>query len=228
MSSPILITGTNKRVGQQLAERLAEAGFDILAVNRSPAPSAHPRIVHFQADLQSRDDRDALIAFVRSRYPALRGIIHNASLWLDDDLANLETMFKIHVEAPFHLNFELGELLRRAGKADIIHICDESSSRGSKGHVAYAATKAALQNMTLSFAEMYAPDVRVNAISPGLLIFKEDSTAEYQQKALGKALLQYEPGAEPLIHSVLYLLESNYSTGSNIVINGGRHLKKDR
>ncbi|MBM7060103.1 dihydromonapterin reductase [Pseudomonas sp. UL073] len=227
MTSPILITGTNKRVGQQLAERLAESGFDVLAVNRSPATSQHPRISHFQADLRSTADREALIAFVRGRYTALRGIIHNASLWLDDDLDNLTTMFKIHVEAPYHLNFELGELLQNGAKADIIHICDESSSRGSKGHVAYAATKAALQNMTLSFAAMYAPAVHVNAISPGLLIFKEDGDQAYQAKALQKALLSFEPGAEPLIKAVLYLLDSDYSTGSNIVINGGRHLRKN-
>jgi len=225
MTSPILITGTNKRVGQQLAERLAEAGFDILAVNRSPATSQHPRIAHFQADLRSREQREALLAFVRERYASLRGIIHNASLWLDDGLDNLETMFRIHVEAPYHLNLELGELLRRADRADIIHICDDSSSRGSKSHIAYAATKAALQNMTLSFASLYGPAVHVNAVSPGLLIFKEDSTPDYQRKVLGKAVLQYEPGAEPLIQAVFYLLESNYSTGSNIVVNGGRHLR---
>ncbi|CAD5107493.1 dihydromonapterin reductase [Zestomonas carbonaria] len=227
MTSPILITGTNKRVGLQLSERLAEAGFDVLAVNRSPAAGHHPRIAHFQADLRSTEERNALIAFVRNSYPSLRGIIHNASLWLDDDLDNLDTMFRIHVEAPFHLNRELGDLLRQSAKADIIHICDDSSSRGSKSHVAYAATKAALQNMTLSFAALYGPDVHVNAISPGLLIFKEDSTPEYQAKALNKAVLQYEPGAEPLIQAVFYLLESNYSTGSNIVINGGRHLRRN-
>ncbi|UVE16915.1 dihydromonapterin reductase [Pseudomonas sp. LS44] len=227
MTSPILITGTNKRVGQQLAQQLAEAGFDVLAVSRSPATVTHSRITTFQADLRSNDDRAALIAFVSNRFGSLRGIIHNASLWLDDDLDNLTTMFKIHVEAPFHLNMALGELLKNSTKADIIHICDESASRGSRGHVAYAATKAALQNMTLSFAEMYAPDIRVNAISPGLLIFKEDSNHEYQQKALNKALLKFEPGAEPLIEAVLYLLNSNYSTGSNIVINGGRHLRNN-
>lgn len=226
MTSPILITGTNKRVGQQLAERLAESGYDVLAVNRSPASSSHPRIRHFRADLEQRADREALIAHVHQHYASLRGIIHNASLWLDDSLDALETMFRIHVEAPYHLNLELGDLLRRGAKADIIHICDESASRGSKAHVAYAATKAALQNMTLSFAAMYAPAVHVNAISPGLLIFKEGGGPEYQETALRKALLPFEPGAEPLIKAVLFLLDSDYSTGSNIVINGGRHLRK--
>ena len=155
----------------------------------------------------------------------MRAIVHNASLWLDDDLANLNTMFKLHVEAPYHLNLALGAQLAKVDKADIIHICDETSSRGSGSHIGYAATKAALQNMVLSFAAKYAPNIRVNAILPGLLILKENSDEAYRQQTLKKALLEFEPGAQPLIEAVQFLLESQYSTGSNVVINGGRHLK---
>lgn len=188
--------------------------------------SAHPNIIQFQADLCDEQDRLALIQFLQDNFDGLRAIIHNASLWLDDSLANLNTMFKLHVEAPYHLNLALGEHLLKLDKSDIIHICDETSSRGSKSHIGYAATKAALQNMVLSFAEKYAPRVRVNAILPGLLILKENSDEEYRQQTLKKALLEFEPGAQPLIDAVLFLLESQYSTGSSVVINGGRHLKK--
>ena len=226
MNSPILVTGASKRVGLELAIRLAEAGHTVISVSRSNVFAAHERIMHFQADLQIESDRNALIDYVKANCSGLRAIIHNASLWLDDNLENLNAMFKLHVEAPYHLNLELGQQLAKLEKSDIIHICDESSSRGSASHIAYAATKAALQNMVLSFAEKYAPTVRVNAISPGLLILKENSTAEYRKQTLKKAVLEFEPGAEPLIQAVLYLLSTNYSTGSNVVINGGRHLKK--
>ena len=86
-------------------------------------------------------DRQALIEYLQSHYDGLRAIIHNASLWLDDGLDNLQTMFRLHVEAPYHLNLALGDLLGKVEKADIIHICDETSSRGSKSHIGYAATK---------------------------------------------------------------------------------------
>jgi len=226
MSAPILISGTSRRVGRALALHLAESGFAVLAVNRRSLQSEHPRIKPLSADLCQRDEREALIKHIRSRYASLRGIIHNASAWLEDDLDSLEHMYKLHIEAPFHLNDELGDLLLKAERADIIHICDESASRGSQNHIAYAATKAALLNMTLSFAERYAPSVRVNAISPGLLLFKEGSDSAYQQQALAKAALRFEPGAAPLLEAVDYLLQASYSTGSNIVINGGRHLKQ--
>ena len=226
MNSPILVTGASQRVGLALALELAQAGHTVVSASRNACTQApHPNIIPFQADLCREHDRLALIDHLQRNHDGLRAIIHNASLWLDDGPGNLETMFRLHVEAPYHLNLALGTQLARVEKADIIHICDETSSRGSKSHIGYAATKAALQNMVLSFAEKYAPTVRVNGILPGLLMFKEDGDEAYREQALKKALLEFEPGARPLIEAVMFLLESQYSTGSQLVINGGRHLK---
>ncbi|WP_407295613.1 dihydromonapterin reductase [Stutzerimonas zhaodongensis] len=226
MNSPILITGTSKRVGHALVRSLVDAGHEVITVNRSIADGHHNGALNFQADLASREDRIELIEKLRTTVSSLRGVIHNASLWLDDSLENLDYLFRIHVEAPFHLNTELAGLLSQAPRGDIIHICDESASRGSKSHIAYAATKAALQNMTLSFAATLAPNIRVNSVSPGLLIFKEDGDELYKQETLAKAVLPYEPGFQPLLDAVQFLLASTYTTGSNIVVNGGRHLKR--
>lgn len=194
MNSPILITGASQRVGLALALELAQAGHTVVSASRSlNAHAAHPNIQQFQADLTNADDRQALIDHLHKHYDGLRAIIHNASLWLDDGLDNLDTMFRLHVEAPYHLNLALGELLGKVDKADIIHICDETSSRGSKSHIGYAATKAALQNMVLSFAEKYAPTVRVNGILPGLLILKEGGDEHYRQQTLKKPCWSSNP-----------------------------------
>lgn len=227
MNNPILITGASQRVGLELAIELAEAGHFVVNASRSIAHTPeHPNIVSFQTDLLLAEDRMALVGHLKAHYPSLRAVIHNASLWLDDSVDNLNTMFKLHMEAPYHLNHELAPLLARSEKSDIIHICDETSSRGSKSHIAYAATKAALQNMVLSFAEKLAPDIRVNAVLPGLLILKENSDEAYRSQTLKKALLEFEPGSRPLIDAVFYLLNTQYSTGSSVIVNGGRHLKK--
>ncbi len=227
MNNPILITGASQRVGLELAIELAKAGHFVVNASRSIAHTpAHPNIVSFQTDLLLAEDRMALVGYLKANYTGLRAVIHNASLWLDDSVDNLNTMFKLHMEAPYHLNHELAPLLARSEKSDIIHICDETSSRGSKSHIAYAATKAALQNMVLSFAEKLAPDIRVNAVLPGLLILKENSDEAYRSQTLKKALLEFEPGSRPLIDAVFYLLNTQYSTGSSVVVNGGRHLKK--
>jgi dihydromonapterin reductase/dihydrofolate reductase len=226
--APIIVTGANKRGGLAICRALAEQGHAVVGIYReNPGELASlGNVDSFKADLGQRSCRDELIAAIKSRYPALRGIIHNASLWLDDSLDNLTQMLQVHVEAPYHLNEALTPLLQRVERADIIHVCDDTAVHGTKNHIAYAASKAALQNLTLSFAEKLAPGVRVNAISPGLLMFKEGSDSRYQEKTMRKALLEVEPGNAPLVEAVLYLLHSTYSTGSNIVINGGRHLKR--
>ncbi|MEE1950105.1 dihydromonapterin reductase [Pseudomonas alcaligenes] len=226
MTSKILLTGASRRVGLQLCKALTEKGYTVIAVSRTPPKDKVKNTIYFNADLCTREDRENLIDFIKNEHPRLRAIIHNASLWLDDSLNNLEEMYKLHIEAPFHINTRLNQNLESPNKSDIIHICDESASRGSSSHIGYASTKAALQNLTLSFAQAFAPQIRVNSISPGLLILKENHDDNYKKKTFKKALLEFEPGADPLIHAVLYLLESSYSTGSNIVVNGGRHLKK--
>lgn len=227
-SPPILVTGANKRGGLAICQALASQGQPVVAIYReSPGElTTLTNVDILQADLSSRDSRDALIDTLQARYKALRGIIHNASLWLDDSLDNLSQMLQVHVEAPYQLNEALTPLLQGVERADIIHICDDTASLGTKNHIAYAASKAALLNLMLSFAEKLAPNIRVNAISPGLLMLKEGSDAEYQSKTLRKALLEIEPGNAPLVDAVLYLLHSTYNTGNNIVINGGRHLKR--
>jgi len=226
MTQKILLTGASKRVGFELCKALVNQGYTVITANRTKPSGDLKNVIHFQTDLSSKTERDELIKFIKTEHPILRAIIHNASLWLTDSIENLNEMHKVHVETPIHLNLELRENLSHLEKTDIIHICDETSSRGSKSHICYAATKSALNNLTLSFAEAFAPKIRVNSISPGLLILKEDHDKEYREQTFKKALLEFEPGAKPLIQAALYLLESSYSTGSNIIINGGRHIKK--
>ncbi len=227
MKSPILITGANDRIGFSLAEALFEDGYPIVAVyRRSPGrlvslPTAHL----IQADLETPEGRAKVISEVLERHQSLRGIIHNASLWLGDEPGALQRMNELHVSAPFELNMGLAELLKRyEHKADIIHVTDDSALRGSARHVGYVATKAALSNLTLSFAKLL-PEVAVNSVAPGFLLAPPGSSAEYVESAKAKAIIQAEPGAEPVIQAVRFLLASRYSTGTTVVVNGGRHLK---
>lgn len=226
MNCPILITGANDRIGFALAEALFE-DYPIVAVyRREPGRLAELPGAHLiQADLETAGGRAKVIGEVRDRHKALRGVIHNASLWLGDEPGALQRMSELHISAPFELNMGLAELLQAyEHKADIIHITDDSALRGSPRHVGYVATKAALSNLTLSFAKLL-PTVAVNAVAPGFLLAPEGKSADYVEAAKAKAIIQAEPGAEPVIQAVKFLLSSRYSTGTTVVVNGGRHLK---
>ena len=99
------------------------------------------------------------------------------------------------------------------------------SGRGSKKHIAYAASKAAQDNLTLSFATLLAPAVKVNSIAPALLLFNEHDGEEYRKRALSKSLLAREGGLDELQQAVDYLLESRFVTGRIMHLDGGRHLR---
>jgi dihydromonapterin reductase/dihydrofolate reductase len=109
--------------------------------------------------------------------------------------------------------------------ADIIHMTDFVQDKGSNKHIAYAASKAALHNLTLSFASLLAPKVKVNSIAPSLLMFNEHDSQEYKENALAKSILGICPGAQEAVKAVNFIFSSTYMTGQVIHLNGGRNLK---
>ena len=133
-------------------------------------------------------------------------------------------MMDVHVTAPYRINLALEPQLKAGSPADIIHIGDYVSGRGSRKHIAYAASKAAQDNLTLSFAARLAPDVKVNSIAPALILFNEDDDEAYREKTLKKSLMQREGGLDELLHHVDYLMDSGYVTGRVVHMDGGRHL----
>jgi len=133
---------------------------------------------------------------------------------------------QVHVTAPYRINLGLAQLLQADPDrtSDIIHIGDYVSGKGSTKHIAYAASKAAQDNLTLSFAARLAPAVKVNSIAPALVLFNDDDDNAYREKTLKKSLMQREGGLDEFQHAVDYLMNSHYVTGRILPMDGGRHL----
>ncbi|TVP13777.1 dihydromonapterin reductase [Shewanella sp. KCT] len=235
MQKTILITGVGKRIGLYLAKAFLVRGHRVIGTYRSHYPSIDA-LTELGAELYPCDFTDqtqleALIQTLAQNYQQLDAVIHNASLWLsDDDTAGIDQviaqMMKVHVYAPYQLNLALAQLLQNPETmTDIIHITDYVAQKGSKKHIAYAASKAALENMTLSFAAKLAPQVKVNAIAPALICFNEHDDAAYREKAKAKSLLAREGGEVEVLEAIDYLMRSQYVTGRSLALDGGRHLK---
>ncbi|EMM0381513.1 dihydromonapterin reductase [Pluralibacter gergoviae] len=233
---PILITGAGRRIGLALARHFLNQQQPVIVSYRTRYASVDELeaagATCIAADISTPAGVEAFAEQVKARAGGLRAVLHNASAWVPEKpgavLAEvMQQMIQIHVTAPYLLNHALEPLLRGHGHAaaDIIHFTDYVVECGSDKHIAYAASKAALDNMTRSFARKLAPEVKVNAIAPALIMFNEGDDAEYRQKALNKSLMKIAPGEREIIEAVEYLLGSRYVTGRSLGVDGGRPLR---
>lgn len=235
MTSPILITGGAQRLGLAIAKDLLAQKYPIIITYRTKKPSVDELkslgASVIQADFADQKGIDSTIEHVKNQTNSLRAIIHNASDWDQEAEADeynhlFQKMMQIHANTPYQLNLAFKEMLQSGDSVnDIIHMTDYVQLKGSKKHIAYAASKAALHNLTLSFSALLAPRVKVNSIAPALLMFNEHDSPEYRAKAVKKSLLEICPGAQEAVKAVNYLLDSDYTTGQTLHLDGGRHLK---
>ena len=232
-AAPVLITGAGQRVGLHCARRLLEDGHRVIFSYRSERPGVQALrdlgATAVFADFASEAGIFAFINELKTHTDSLRAIVHNASEWLaetpDTDAAAFTRMFSVHMLAPYLINLHCAELLQRSSPADIVHIGDDVTRKGSSKHIGYCASKAGLDSLTLSFAARYAPAIKVNGIAPALLLFNPEDDAAYRAKALAKSALGIEPGCEVIYQSLRYLLDNPYVTGTTLTVNGGRHIK---
>ena len=232
----IFITGVGQRIGLHLARTFLARGMNVVGTYRSERETlkelAEAGAHLFPCDFYHEDQVAGLARSVAEQCGSLRAMIHNASDWLPENselpaAEIMRRMMQVHVNAPYLLNLSLTPLLQQtsAEHADIIHVGDYVSTRGSKKHIAYAASKAAQDNLTLSFSASLAPRIKVNSIAPALVIFNDDDDEQYREKARRKSLMQREAGLDEFQRTVDYLLDSVYVTGRVLHMDGGRHLK---
>lgn len=235
--SPILITGAAKRVGLHLAETLMSDGYPVIAHYRS-RNEAVERLAGqgaqlVQGALDTHEGVLSVVEQVLEHTGSLRAIIHNASSFTptlreigDDLFEQYQLFFGVHMVAPYVLNESLRPLLLKSkeGAADIIHITDINVRRPNPDYDIYCSTKAGLENLNVSFAKRFAPEIQVNSIAPGPILFPETHAEDDKTRILKATPLQKEGGAEAIYLAVRGLLENHFITGSSIVVDGGRSI----
>ncbi|MDH5357531.1 MAG: SDR family NAD(P)-dependent oxidoreductase [Gammaproteobacteria bacterium] len=238
LENAILVTGAGRRVGYHLVKRLHEDGYTVIAHYRTSTAEIQALqdlgILTIQAQL---DNRATILDFVKALQhccSSFRALIHNASSF-EPTAADLvvaaeqyEQFFNVHMMAPFLINQSLQPLLQGedGNPADIIHITDINVENPTPRFDIYGTTKAGLHNMTLVLAKKFAPNIKVNAVAPGPVLFAEHHTQAIRQQMLDETLLEKEGGAEPVYLAVKSLLDNPFVTGASIPVDGGRRLSK--
>ncbi|RPE75943.1 pteridine reductase [Vulcaniibacterium tengchongense] len=236
-----LITGGARRIGAAIARALHAAGYDLaLHYRRSRAEAealaaelerARPRsVLLLQAELAEFDRLPELVAHTVGRYGRLDALVNNASAFAPTPLgpttpAQWDALFASNARAPFFLAQAAAPHLR-AARGAIVNLADLYGERPLPRHTVYCMAKAALLMLTRSLALELAPEVRVNAVAPGAILWPEHGG----DPAARQAMLQRTPLArtgapEEVAEAVRWLLQdASYCTGQVLRLDGGRLL----
>jgi len=235
-----LVTGAARRIGAAIARRLHADGYAVaLHCHRSreaadalaaELDASRPGSVHvLQADLADASALPVLVEATVARFGRLDALVNNAAAFaptaLDaTDAAAFDALMATNARAPFLLAQAAAPHLR-VTRGAIVNIGDLYAERPRADLVAYAASKAALLGLTRGLAVALAPEVRVNAISPGAILWPEDGAdPAVQARILDATPLARLGGADEIADAVAWLLRAGFTTGEVLRLDGGRSL----
>ncbi|MEM6313581.1 MAG: SDR family oxidoreductase [Planctomycetota bacterium] len=241
MSRPVLlVTGGAKRVGAACCRHFAGLGYDVAFTYRHSADEAErlveelgPTALAIHADFTPDGVESAVghvVEQIAERFGRLDVLLHNASLYEpsavpDTDLDQLRRFITAHVEAPLLLSRALVPLLKKGALPLIAAVTDIQVDRPFPAFAGYCASKAALGNLVKSMARTFAPDIRVNAIAPGVVEWPA-GTPQAEIDAYLKRVPLARSG-EPLdvARALETLVNMPYVTGQTLNVDGGRSIQ---
>ena len=241
-SKPVaFITGAVKRVGAVIARSLHAAGYDLVLHHRQSASEASGlqaelerkrpgSTLVLQAELSHFDRLPELIAQTIGRFGRLDALVNNASTFYPTPIgvvtpAMWDDLFAANARAPFFLTQAAVPHLQ-ATRGAIVNLIDIYAEKPLKNHTVYVMAKAALAMMTMSLARELGPEIRVNGVAPGAVLWPEQGKSEMEKAALLESTpLQRVGSPEDVAEAVRWLLmEARYTTGQIIRVDGGRAL----
>lgn len=236
-----VVTGGGSGLGRAMAEKFADNGAQVVILGRhedtlKEVADNHDGISYVVADLTSDDDIQKVADYVEKHFDQLNILVNNAG-WCpvqplaDMTIADYDRAFNVDVRGVVALTIALLPMIRKA-KGNIINISSIATQHQGPGFSMYAGAKAAIENMSKSWANKLAPEgVRVNIISPGAIDtgiwYKTDMDKEHEdqnkQGAVSMTPLGRIGKPEDIANMALYLAsdKGNFITGANYLVDGG-------
>jgi NAD(P)-dependent dehydrogenase (short-subunit alcohol dehydrogenase family) len=238
-----LVTGSTSGIGEAIARRLAHERYAVILHSRRSAEtgralaSALGHAPYIQADLAQDGDRTRLVREAAAFWGRLDIIVNNAGISCVIPHADLgaatpsvwHELYEVNVVAPFRLVAEAEPLLREAARRGrpgcVVNISSHAGVRPKGASIPYAASKAALNHVTRLLAVSLAPDIRVNAVAPGLVDtpLTADWTAA-QELWRTRSPMRRAASPDDIAQAVMMLIASNYLTGEILLSDGGLNL----
>ena len=243
MNNPkvVLITGAARRVGAEMVRHLHQAGMNIVLHYRSSSKDASAladqlnaertdSIKLLKGDLKDYQSIPTLVKDGINLFGRIDTLINNASSFYPTDLNDVneevwEDLIGVNLKAPIYLTQALATELKK-NQGCIVNIVDIHGDRPLKDYSIYSIAKAGLIMFTKSMARELAPEVRVNGIAPGAIMWPEEHHYEGMHQAIiERTALKRKGSPEDIAETALFLIEkAGYITGQIIAVDGGRTL----
>lgn len=237
----VLVTGGARRLGAAIARRLHAAGANVVVHYRSSAGDAQRLVAEFErsrpgsgiaraADLRDVEALPALVDAATQRYGRLDVLVNNASSFYPTPLgtitaAQFDDLVGTNLRAPLFLSQAAAPALR-ATRGLVLNMADIHGRRPLKAHPAYSAAKAGLIMLTRSLARELGPEIRVNAIAPGPVLWPEGGLDEdLRKEIIARTALKRGGSPEDVAQAAYFFaVEAPYVTGQVLAVDGGRSL----
>lgn len=238
-----LVTGSSAGIGAAIARRLSRDGYAVIVHSRNSVVLGRTlaaelgAAAYLQADLAIDADRVRLVREATALWGRLDVLINNAGISrviAHGDLMSVtpevwQALNEVNVIAPFRLVALAEDALRataRHGRPGcVVNVSSHAGARPKGASIPYAATKAALNHVTRLLALSLAPDIRVNAVAPGLVDTPMTAGwSDAQQLWRERSPMRRAASPEDVAQAVALLVESNYLTGEVLTVDGGLNL----
>jgi len=235
----VLITGGARRVGATIARTLHAAGANLVVHYRNSAKDAEALIgelnaarkgsaASFQADLLDVDKLHELSGFAVGRFGALDVLVNNASTFYPTPIGKItaeawDDLMGSNLKAPLFLSQTAAPALKKS-RGLILNIVDIHALRPLRDYTVYCCAKAGLHMLTRSLAKELGPEIRVNGISPGPVMWPEHGGDEAaREKIIQRTILQKMGTPEDIARTALFFATSApFITGQILAVDGGR------
>ncbi len=245
MSSPplagrvALVTGAGRRVGRAIAVALGARGMRVVVHYNGSADGADEtaRLIReaggtastIRADLTDVSAAEALVDRTVKEQGELFVLVNSAAVMVRTPIGEVtagewDAMFALNVRAPFFLAQRAAPALRVGGGC-IVNIADLAAFETWPAYVPHAMTKAAIVQMTRGLAHALAPEIRVNAVAPGVALLPAEWSESDAEHLRTTTPLQRLGTPADVASAVIYLIEATYVTGEVLIVDGGRHIR---
>lgn len=236
----MLITGSAQRIGAYIAKAAHQDGYNVVLHYRHSVTQTQElqsqlnnirnnSCISVQADFDLEDGFLNIVNLIKNSFGRLDVLINNASEFFPTDLLKVtsneyDKLFNSNVKGPLFLSKACFPLLKQS-RGTIINLVDIHADKPLKDYPVYSMAKAANKMMVKALAKEYAPDIRVNGISPGCIIWPDKQLSKKNKAEILERIALGKHGNEKNIYqSIMYLICNDYVTGQILKIDGGRSL----